>query len=149
MAYGGYKPAKITATGKGKEMKVTFSKEYKRFLTVEQYERAKEIIREMKDDESTAAEYAQYAVNAIGRACGIGSCDKVFECSAEIAGNCRIHDYFGDGSGTLDIWLSGIAKTWDGFVKFGAYLSDIWSISYDTAEDIAKNHMYYEIFKKA
>ena len=127
-------------------MKVTFGKDCKKWMTVEQYEVAKTIIRDMKDDESTPAEYAVYAVNAIGKAFDIGSCTKVFECTATIAGNRRIWNQFGDDTGTLDIWLEGTARTWDGFVEFGAYLTDIWSISGDNAVDLAKNHMYYKIF---
>ena len=130
-------------------MKVTFGKDYKKFLTVEQHETAKTMIRNMKEDESSPADYAVYAVNAIGRAEGMGSCEKVMECTAEIAGNCRIYNYYGENTGVLDVWLSGTAKTWRGFIEFGAYLSDVWGLSYDTEADTARSHMYYKIYKEA
>lgn len=129
-------------------MKVTFGKDYKRFLTVEEYEKAKQIIADMKEDSSSPAEYAEYAVNAIGAAYGIGSCEKVLSCSAEIAGNCRINNYYLSDSGKLDIWLSGIAETWLGFVKFGAYLSDIWTLDGENSADIARCYMYKRVYKE-
>lgn len=130
-------------------MKVTFEKDYKRLLTLEEYDIAKRIIASMKEDESTPAEYAEYAVNAIGRAYGIFGCAKVYECSAEIAKNARARDAYDGDSRNLDIWLSGYARTLDGFIKFGAYLTDIWNLDGDNNEDIAKYNMYKEIFKRA
>lgn len=130
-------------------MKVTFGKDYKRLFTIDEYEKAKRIISDMKEDSSSPAEYAEYAVNAIGHACGIGGCEKVFSCSAEIAGNCRVWNQFSDDSGSLDIWLSGVAKTWNGFVEFGAYLSDIWSLDGENSDFLAKNHMFKVIYSRA
>ena len=130
-------------------MKVTFRKDYKKYLTVSEYETAKQIISEMKDDESTPAEYAEYAVNAIGGAYNIGYCVKVYSCSAEIAGNCRANNFYNDDSGTLDIWLSGVAECSDGFVKFGAYLTDVWSLDGENSGDMARNHMYKVIYRHA
>ena len=129
-------------------MKVTFGKDYKKYLTLSEYEYAKTMIRDFKEDESSAAEYAEYAVNAIGAAHGVGGCERVLDCSAEIAGNCRVHDNYGTGSGTLDIWLHGVAKTWDAYIEFGAYLTDIWSLCGDNAADIARAHMYSVVYKK-
>lgn len=130
-------------------MKVTFGKDYKKLLSMEEYEYAKTMIRDFKGDESTAAEYAKYAVNAIGDAYNVGGCERVLECSAEIAGNCRVYDNYGSGSGKLDVWISGTAKTWDAYIEFGAYLTDIWSLDGDNSADIAKAHMYSKIFKVA
>ena len=129
-------------------MKITFGKDYKKYLTVEEHEYAKTLIHDMKEDESTPAEYAVYAVNAIGAAYGIGSCERVLECSAEIAGNCRVYDQYGNGSGNLDVWLHGIAKTWDAYIEFGAYLTDVWSLDGENSAEIARDHMYTVIYKK-
>ena len=129
-------------------MKVTFGKEYKKYLTLEEYDYAKQIIHDFKDDESTPAEYAEYAVNAIGGAYDIGGCERVIECSAEIAGNSRVYDNYGAGSGKLDVWIHGIAKTWYAYVEFGAYLTDIWSLDGENSADIARAHMYSVIFQK-
>lgn len=130
-------------------MKVTFSAEYKRLFTLEEYHIAKQIVKDMKNDESTAEEYARSAVNAIGRAYDIGSCSVVYSCSAVVSKNSRVYDYYSDGSGALDIWLEGVARTDEGFLDFGAYLSDIWSLSDENAAEIARYHMYSSIYKKA
>lgn len=129
-------------------MKVTFQKDYKKLLTIAEYENAKQIISDMKEDETTAADYAEYAVNAIGSAYGIGGCEKVLSCSAEIAGNYRANNNYNKDSGTLDIWITGIAKTWGGFCEFGAYLTDIWSLTSDNSENLAKYNMFKVIYKK-
>lgn len=129
-------------------MKITFGKDYKKYLTVEEHEYAKTMIRDFKEDESTPAEYAVYAVNAIGAAYDIGSCECVLDCSAEIAGNCRIYDYYGTGSGKLDVWLHGVAKTWDAYIEFGAYLSDVWSLDSDNKEETARANMFTVIYKR-
>ena len=130
-------------------MKVTFSKDYKQRFTIDEYEKAKQIISDMKEDEFTPAGYAKYAVNAIGSAYGIGGCEKVFDCKATVAGNCRAWNSYLSDSGTLDIWIEGTAKTWQGFVEFGVYLTDVWTLSGDNAEDIARNHMFKVIYKRA
>ena len=107
-------------------------------------------IQNMDDLEQivTVSDYAVMAVNAIGAAYGIGRCERVFESSARIATNCRVHGLFSDYSENLDVWIEGTAKTTDGFVEFGAYLSDIWHIDGENDSDIAFCHMYSQLFKR-
>jgi hypothetical protein len=123
-------------------MNVTMSKESKRIITLEEAHIARAIISGMKEDESTVAEYAKYAVNA---ACK-GLCHEVFKASAEIAKNCRINDLYFEGSKNLDVWIEATAQTSDEFCVIGAYLSDIWSLDGDNSAQIAKDHMYVRIF---
>ena len=121
-------------------MKVTISAESKRVVTMEEMKMAKEIVQAMKEDELTAAEYARFAVVALG-----DGCEKVYEATAEIAKNCRAWDTYGEGSGTLDIWIEATARTWNGFVEIGAYLTDIWNISGDNDQT---EHMFIQRFER-
>ena len=129
-------------------MKVSITKESKKEIAWYLSEVAKDVCNQMKEDENTVSDYAVMAVNAIGAAYGIGRCERVFESSARIATNCRVHGLFSDYSENLDVWIEGTAKTTDGFVEFGAYLSDIWHIDGENDSDIAFCHMYSQLFKR-
>ena len=122
-------------------MKVNMTAESKRILTVEELPVARSIIRQMKEDETSAAEYIRYAVNALGNGCA-----KVYEASAEIAKNCRVWNAYDTGTGTLDIWIEATARTWNGFVEIGAYLTDIWNIS---DNDRQTEHFYVRTFTES
>ena len=125
-------------------MNVIMSKESKRIITIEEAPIARKIISDMKEDETTAAEYAKYAINA---ACK-GSCIEVFKASATIAKNCRINDWYFKGSGNLDVWIEATAQTTEEFCIIGAYLTDIWSLDGDNSAQVAEDHMYVRIFRE-
>ena len=107
------------------------------------------VIRDMKEDEWTAEEYAKMAVNCIGNAIGKGYnwCMSVLESDAEISGNARIWNAYSEDSGRLDVWISFTARTYDGFIMGGAYLTDIWNIDGDNQEELA-SHMYYRRYEE-
>ena len=121
-------------------MKVTINAESKKVLTIAELDAAKEIVRQMKEDESSAAEYATCAVNATG-----DYCVKVYEVTAYIMKNCRVWDAYEAGSGTLDVWIDCTARTTNGFKVIGAYLTDIWNIS---GEDNQTQHMFIQSFSE-
>lgn len=121
-------------------MNVTMNKESKRIITLEEAPAARRIISDMKEDESTVAEYAKYAVNAACKGC----CQEIFKATATIAKNRRINDQYFEGSKDLDVWIDAIAQTSDEFCVIGAYLSDIWSLSGDDREQV--DHMYVRRF---
>lgn len=125
-------------------MKVTMSKDSKRVITLEEAPIANAIINNLKEDESTAFDYAKYAIDAICK----GSIVEVFKASAVIAKNCRANDSIIEGSQDIDVWIEATAQTSDEFCIIGAYLSDIWSLSGDNTKEIA-SHMYSRIFKEA
>ena len=121
-------------------MKVTMSADSKRIITLEEAPIARAIIANLKEDESTAAEYIRYAINA---ACG--HCEEVYKATATIAKNCRAWNSIIENSADIDVWIDATARTSDGFCIIGAYLTDIWSLSGDNAKEMA-NHMYTRIF---
>lgn len=125
-------------------MKVTLPKDYRRTFTLEELDIAREIIRDMKDDDGTPAWYAEVAVDH-----WLQKKDdfkqEVIRASAVIAKNCRVWDAYGDGTGCMDIWVEAVAKTWGGYLELGAYLTDIWNIGGDA--DFTQ-HMYAQYFTR-
>lgn len=125
-------------------MKVSLEKEYRRWYTLEELDQAKQVIAAEKEDEETAKGWAAYAVREALK--GTGDYDReVLQASARTARNCRAWDAYGEGSGTMDVWIEALARTADGFIDIGAYLSDIWqsgAVGY-------KQHMYVQRYTKA
>lgn len=125
-------------------MTVKITKEAKKWLTVAQMPIVHEIIANMKEDETTAAEAAKQAASIIfGYSEGV----KVFEATAEIAGNQRINNYYTTDSGTLDIWINfSVFDEYQGFVTGGAYLSDVWQQGAIDEEEL-KSRMFLKVYK--
>ena len=113
-------------------MKVTITKESLNYLTVNEHEHAKQIVRDMKDDEFGASSYAEYAANAILGSGRYGDHDvlrSILKASASITrDNATDYNRFGEDSGFLNVWVEAVAETYDGFVKFGCLLTDIWNL---------------------
>lgn len=126
-------------------MKVQFTAEMKRIVTVAEMPAVRKIIEaEKENDEWTAQEWAKMAAGIV-RPC---SSVKVLEASAEIAKNCRVWDAYADGSADFDVWIRFTALVNDdSFVMGGAYLSDLWAASADNREETIK-HMYIRRFEE-
>lgn len=133
-------------------MKVTIKKDSFRYLTVNEYEHAKQIVRDMKDDGMTAREYAESAAAAIlnsesYRAQADG-CREILKADATICrDNATEWDRFGEGCGDLNVWVEAVAETFDGFLKFACLLSDIWNLdgSAEMANALAR-HAYIRYY---
>lgn len=119
-----------------KKMKVAFTKEAKKFVTIEEAPVAKQIIEECK--EYDLSDLAQTAA----RVAGGQETYEILKATAEIAKNARVYNYYESNSGTLDVWLEFYAYNWyRGFFEIGVYLSDIWQLDGDNSEEI-KSRMY-------
>lgn len=106
-------------------MKVTMAKDYKDYMTVHEVELAKEIIKDEKDDEFKAKDWAEYLVREALK----GEDDyltEVLSATAEIELNCKVWNEYNDHSESVDVWIQATAETMNGFIKAGGYLSDIW-----------------------
>ena len=129
-------------------MKINFPKDYKRFFTLEDLDACKVVKAMQKDDETPVKDWAEYAVNEGlwngDGVCGGDYCVKVLEVSAEYARNNRIYNAYGDGSGNMDIWITAAARTTNGFIEIGAYLSDIWQ----TGATPYKEHMFVQVYTR-
>lgn len=134
-------------------MKVSFEKETKKYITLDEAPIVREIIKDMKEDEFTPAEYGKSAIQALysGNAYNI----TVLESSAKIAKNQRAWNAYSNESGMLDIWIEtkSIVKAMNStesdteFVIVGSYLSDIWQITSDNMTEIS-SHFYVRRFKE-
>ena len=127
-------------------MKVRLEKEEKKYITLEEAPIAREIIASMKEDESTAEEYAEMAIRAAydGNAWSIDT----MRATAKISKNNRAWNEYSNDSGCLDIWIEATAYVnTDEFIMIGAYLSDIWKITGDNNTEIA-SRMYIRKFKE-
>ena len=122
-------------------MKVQFTSEMKKVVTVAEMPAVNKVIEAMKDYESTVKEYAEMAAR-IASGC---NAVKVLEASAEVAGNCRVWDAIADGSERFDVWVNFTAFTDSGFVIGGAYITDLWQYSVDNRDEIC-SHMFIRKF---
>ena len=119
-------------------MKVKLEDGYRAKYTLEEYDMAKAVIACEKEDNFSVKEWAESAVREALRN-EDGYLEEVLKAEARTAKNSRIDwNRYGDGTGTMDVWISFVAETTEGFIKGGAYLSDIW----DTGSTEYKQHMY-------
>ena len=122
-------------------MKVSITEESKKYLTVEEYEIAKRIVKEFKAaDSEELQDYARQAARIVD-----GSVHEIFKATASIARNNRAYNALATDTGLLDIWFDITASTSNGFVIIGAYLSDLWQATGDNNEELA-SRMYVRKF---
>ena len=124
-------------------MKVSMYKDYKN-LTLNQIDQMKAVIAAEKEDEETAKGWATYAINEALKD-EIHSIVEIYKATAETALNNRIWNAYGEGTGYADVWIEAVAETTAGFVKVGAYLSDIWQ----TGAQPYNNFEYIEKYNRA
>lgn len=127
-------------------MKIRFSNEEKKYITVAELPIVRQIIADFKED-SGLMEYAEMAVNCAAGECG-NNCKKIYEATAKIAKNCRAWNDLSEDSGDLDVWIEVSALTYDGrFYIIGAYITDIWQIGGVEKSEI-RRHMYIRKFEE-
>lgn len=107
-------------------MKVTLDKDYRDLYTLSDLERAKEVIKFMKEDTSTVKEYAGYAIREALKDTDVFD-GEIITAEAHTAGNRRVWDAYGEGTASMDVWIEALARTSEGFIECGAYLTDIWN----------------------
>lgn len=142
-------------------MKVQITKEAKKWLTLEMAPKARQIIMDMKDPEngygseeealmSAARGYYNYGFYHFGgtpdRKWELGCPVRVPEAKAEIAGNQRVYDYYGEGTRTLDVWVSGLVLFDRGVLEIHSYLTDIWALGPDDANRTLAERSYIREF---
>lgn len=124
-------------------MKVKLESKYKDLYTISEYEEAKRVIKVLAEDDSNVMEWAEYAAREAVR--DTDDCiNEVLMADAHTAKNARAWHAIADETGHMDVWVHGLARTFDGFVEFSAYLTDIWQ----TGAVEYKEHMYIRYFKE-
>ena len=119
-------------------MKVTLEKDYRKYYTLDDLDRAKAVIKAEKEDEMSAKDWAEYAAREALRG-EEASLVEVIRAEATTAKNCRVWGAYTDDSADMDVYIRFLAETSEGFIEGGAYLTDIWQ---SEAETRYKNHMY-------
>lgn len=117
-------------------MKVKLEKDYRKLYTLEKLDMAKAVIAAEKEDEMSAKDWAEYAVREALRN-EDGSLVEILKAEATTAMNCRAWNKYGETE-DMDVWISFVAETTKGFIKGGAYLTDIW----ESGGTEYKQHMY-------
>lgn len=117
-------------------MKVKLDKDYRKLYTLEKLDMAKAVIAAEKEDEMSAKDWAEYAVREALRN-EDGSLVEILKAEATTAMNCRAWNKYGETE-DMDVWISFVAETTKGFIKGGAYLTDIW----ESGGTEYKQHMY-------
>ena len=127
-------------------MKVKLEQNYKDYYTLANLDEAKAVIEfEKNEDESTVEEWATYAAREACKNAPLDLfADDIITADAYTARNSRVWNAYGDGTGDMDVWITGIAKGHKCFIEFGAYLSDIWQ----TGAIDYKHHMWIERYVK-
>lgn len=124
-------------------MKVTFTKEARSWVTIEDAPIVKRIIAEFSKDPTPVREYAEMAARIAGKSNGV----RVIECAAEIAGNSRVWNYYGDDTKMFDVWVTFTAMADNcKFIMGGAYLSDIFQIGSEENNSRIRQWMYVREF---
>lgn len=119
-------------------MKVTLEKDYRKYYTLEDLDRAKMVIAyEKTQDNEKIENWVEYAVNEAGMD-NSEWCERVLEAAARTAKNNRVWDAYGEGTENMDVWIDFVARIPNGFLEGGAYLSDIWQ----TGAIPYAHHMY-------
>ena len=114
-----------------------FTKEDKKTITAYEYEKSRDIIQAMREDESTPAEYVKMIADHIPGA----YVDEIVTAEAKIATYANVWNAYDDESGHLDVMLEGLAKVYseDGpaYIEIVGYLSDVWQFGGDGDENAA------------
>jgi hypothetical protein len=117
-------------------MKVAITNESKKCITMEEIKTVKELIKSMKE-----VDIYEEALRA-SRLAGDGGSYEILKATAEISKNSRIYDYYDNGTGHLDIWLTVYAyNEYYGFYNIGVYLSDLWQLGSDNVDE-TRSHMF-------
>lgn len=127
-------------------MKVNLTAEMKKFITVAEMPAVKKVMQyEKENDEWTVQEWAKMAARLVFDDNGA----KVIEATARIAKNQRVWDAFDEETGDIDVWIefTAFSEYRSSFIIAGVYLTDLWQLTKDNADEI-KSHMYIRRFEE-
>lgn len=124
-------------------MKVTLEKDYRKYYTLDDLDRARRVIAAEKETDCTPKEYAEMAIReALKNDDGIADdwIVEIFKAEAHTAKNHRAWNSWGDSLETenMDVCIEFAAELEHGYIKGRAYLTDIWQ----TGGTRYKQHMF-------
>ena len=126
-------------------MKVQFTADMKRIVTVAEMPAVKKVMRCANEDECTATDLARVAARLVFD----DNAAMIIEARARIAKNQRVWDAFDEETRDIDVWIefTAFSEYRSSFIIAGVYLTDLWQLTTDNADEI-KSHMYIRRFKE-
>ena len=126
-------------------MKVNLTAEMKKFITVAEMPAVKKVMQYEKEDDYSAQDWAKVAARIVFD----DNAAMIIEAKARIAKNQRVWDAFDEETRDIDVWieLTAFSAYCSSFIIAGAYLTDLWQLTKDNADEI-KSHMYIRQFKE-
>lgn len=126
-------------------MKVQFTADMKRIVTVAEMPAVKKVMRCANEDECTATDLARVAARLVFD----DNAAMIIEAKARIAKNQRVWDAFDEETRDIDVWIefTAFSEYRSSFIIAGVYLTDLWQLTTDNADEI-KSHMYIRRFKE-
>lgn len=126
-------------------MKVQFTADMKRIVTVAEMPAVKKVMRCANEDECTATDLARVAARLVFD----DNAAMIIEARARIAKNQRVWDAFDEETRDIDVWIefTAFSEYRSSFIIAGVYLTDLWQLTKDNADEI-KSHMYIRRFKE-
>lgn len=127
-------------------MKVNLTAEMKKFITVAEMPAVKKVMRCANEDECTLTDLARVAARLVFD----DNAAMIIECKSE---DCQRISAFGTLSTrrretlTCGLNLSAFSEYRSSFIIAGVYLTDLWQLTTDNADEI-KSHMYIRQFKE-
>ena len=127
-------------------MKVNLTAEMKKFITVAEMPAVKKVMQyEKENDEWTVQEWAKMAARLVFD----DNAAMIIEAKARIAKNQRVWDAFDEETRDIDVWIefTAFSEYRSSFIIAGVYLTDLWQLTTDNADEI-KSHMYIRRFEE-
>ena len=127
-------------------MKVNFTAEMRKYIAFAEMPAVKKVMQyEKENDEWTVQEWAKMAARLVFDDNGA----KVIEATARIAKNQRVWDAFDEETRDIDVWIefTAFSEYRSSFIIAGVYLTDLWQLTKDNADEI-KSHMYIRRFEE-
>ena len=125
-------------------MKISLN-ECKSYMSVDLFNVAKGIAKTIEKE--NGKENFHDECNIVARCFGMYS-PEILKVTANVCGNVRVWNVYGDESQHIDIWIEMLVfDDYNKFAKIGFYLSDAWQVNGDN-NDYIKEHCYSEIYKR-
>ena len=128
-------------------LKIRMPRDYKKYFTLEELEQMNQVRTHIKEwgDSPTAEEWLRMAAFDIIR-WENDHIVEVLKAEAKFARNCRVWNVYGEATGNMDIWITGVVQCWDQVLEIGCYMTDIWNI--DGRNNIVRDNAYVVRYKK-
>lgn len=130
-------------------MKIAITADSKKWMTIDELAAARQMIKDINAGyDSGKNDFENWEVemlaNYVAEQNNDRGVEKIYTATAEISGNSKIHNFYNDNSGRLDVYIRIEFKTFECFYEAGMYLSNIWQLG---TPDFKPSY-YASVFKR-